>query len=76
MGDDWDSFVNRAAKSKDVRREMKTRLLNPMKSPLQITASRIKNGEPVAASKLKGESLKELLEFTDVTQEDIDKYIP
>lgn len=76
MGDDWDSFVNRAAKSKDVRIEMKKRLTAPSKSPLQIAAARIKNGEPVADTYLKGHRLKELLEFTDVTQEDIDKYIP
>ena len=76
MGDDWDSFVHRAATNKNVAKEMKARQLRPSKSPLQIVAARIKNGEPVSDTYLKGNRLQELLEFTDVTQEDIDKYIP
>ena len=41
----------------------------------EIMARRIKNGEPIGESYLKGKQKERLLEFTDLTEKDFKKYI-
>ena len=41
----------------------------------EIMAKRIKNGEPVGESYLKGKQKEKLLELTDLTHADFKKYL-
>ncbi len=74
MSDPWEARIQRASQSSEARKEFKKTMMRKQKSPLDIHASRIKNGEPVADYYLKGRLKQQLLAETDLTEEDFAKY--
>lgn len=74
MTDSWEARIQRASVNKETRKEFKKAMIAKRKSPIDIQASRIKNGEPVSDLYLKGEMKKRLLAETDLTEEDFAKY--
>ena len=74
MRDPWEAHIQRASQSKEARQEFKKVMARKQKSPLDIHASRINNGEPVADYYLKGKLKQQLLAETDLTEEDFAKY--
>lgn len=69
----WDQLIKRGNDKTAVKK-----VSNPtgfQGDTLQIHAKRIKNGEDVGEFWLKGRLKKQLLEYTDVTEEDFKKYV-
>ena len=69
----WDAHVSKANSSPHYAREYKK--VNYVLDEYEIMARRIKNGEPIGESYLKGKQKERLLEFTDLTERDFKKYI-
>lgn len=73
MSDPWEARIQRASMSPTARKEMKA-ALGTKRSPLDINARRIKNGEPVGDMYLRGKLKQQLLAETDLTEADFAKY--
>lgn len=72
-GNVWDAHVSKATSSPHYAKEYKR--TNYVLDEYEIMARRIKNGEPIGESYLKGKQKERLLEFTDLTEADLKKYL-
>ena len=73
QGNVWDAHINKATSSPHYAREYKK--YSYVLDEYEIMAKRIKNGEPVGESYLKGKQKEKLLELTDLTHADLKKYL-
>ena len=73
QGNVWDAHINKATSSPHYAREYKK--YSYVLDEYEIMAKRIKNGEPVGESYLKGKQKEKLLELTDLTHADFKKYL-
>jgi hypothetical protein len=72
QGDVWSAHISKATSSPHYAKEYKRS--NYVLDTLAINARRIKNGEAVGASFLKGKVKEQLLAETDLTESDFKKY--
>lgn len=71
--DTWDAHVKRAASSPHYAKEYKRS--NYVLNTQQIMADRIRNGEAIGEMYLSGRLKQELLDTTDLTEDDFKKYL-
>jgi hypothetical protein len=69
----WDAHINKATSSPHYAKEYKK--YSYVLDEYEIMAKRIKNGEPIGESYLKGKQKEKLLELTDLTHADFKKYL-
>ena len=70
--DTWDAHVKKASSSPAFAKEYKRK--NYVLNTHTVMAERIRNGEPVGEMYLAGRLKQELLDLTDLTEADFDKY--
>ena len=70
--DTWDAHIKKASSSPAYAKEYKRS--NYVLNEHTVIANRIRNGEPVGESYLTGLRKKELIDLTDLTEADFDKY--
>ena len=69
----WDAHITKATSSPHYAKEYKK--YSYVLDEYEIMAKRIKNGEPIGESYLKGKQKEKLLELTDLTHADFKKYL-
>ena len=72
-GMSWDQLIKRGKDKTAIKK-----VTNPtgfQADSLRINANRIKNGEDIGHYWLEGRLKKQLLEYTDVTEKDFEKYV-
>ena len=72
--DVWSAHIQRATSSPHLAKEYKRSTYKV--NTHNIMAKRIKNGEEIGESWLKGRLKQELLDLTDITEQDFEKYYP
>jgi hypothetical protein len=70
--DTWDAHIKKASSSPAFAKEYKRS--NYVLNTHTVMAERIRNGEPVGEMYLTGRLKQELLDLTDLTEDDFQKY--
>jgi hypothetical protein len=69
----WDAHITKATSNKHYATEYKKS--NWMLDEFEIAAKKIKRGDPISEGYLRGVQRDKLLEYTDITIQDLEKYL-